>query len=394
MVEFRPTLMRRCGAVLLIAASLQGLAAQEERKIEGAPCWVAPGEAEGDTEEAALEAAVAAARARLLAFRGTKISREVSQTWRAQIAQGGQKPDRGSFDETTESRLRETVSGELRASFVVTSRAERAGRGRFKATAEVACPERTLLPHRRLTTLHGDKAATLAAYLQLAQEYEVDEPALGEQTLQLAWARFAAPAAALALAQRAFRAERDGDALVYAELAAEKAAGESEGDASVRQAALDLVRTVRARVPRVEALVQDLLRTAEARRAPQLLSATLTMEPGRALIGWQVEDASTCRVLKTWIDHELTLHWSYRSDDAAKVTFSWPAATPSPSPSILVLWRLPADAPLWLDLDKVTNRTFARTGETTEADRLVLRELVRALIASPAQAAIVRLPER
>ena len=98
--------------------------------------------------------------------------------------------------------------------------------------------------------------------------------------------------------------------------------------------------------------------------------------------------------LKTWIDHELTLHWSYRSDDAAKVTFSWPPATPSPSPSTLVLWRLPADATLWQDLDKATNRTFIRAGETTEADRLVLRELVFALIASPAQAAIVRLPER
>lgn len=390
MAESRPTLVRRGGALLCFATVLQGLAAQEERRIDGAPCWVATGEAEADTEDAALEAAVAAARARLLAFRGTKISREVSQTWRTQIAQGTQKPDKGTFDETTESRLRETVSGELRASFVVTSRAERAGRARFKATAEVACPERTLLPHRRLTTLHGEKTAALAAYLQLAQEYEVDEPALAEQTLQLAWARFAAPAAALALAQRAFRAERDGDALVYAELAAEKA----ETDDSVRQAALDLVRTVHARVPRVEALVQDLLRTAEARRAPQLLSANLTMEPGRALIGWQVEDAPACRVLKTWIDHELTLHWSYRSDDAAKVTFSWPPATPSPSPSTLVLWRLPADAPLWQDLDKATNRTFTRAGETTEADRLALRDLVRALIASPAQAAIVRLPDK
>ncbi len=394
MAEFRPTPVRRCGALLLLAASLQGLAAQEERKIDGAPCWVSTGDAEGDTEEAALEAAVAAARARLLAFRGTKISREVSQTWRTQIAQGDQKPDRGTFDETTESRLRETVSGELRASFVVTSRAARAGRGRFKATAEVACPERTLLPHRRLTTLHGEKTATLAAYLQLAQEYEIDESALAEQTLQLAWARFAAPAAALALAQRAFRAERDGDALVYAGLAEAKATGKTDADEGVRQAALDLVRTVHARVPRVEALVQELLRTAEARRAPQLLSATLTMEPGRALIGWQVEDAPACRVLKTWIDHELTLHWSYRSDDAAKVTFSWPPATPSPSPSTLVLWRLPADATLWQDLDKATNRTFIRAGETTEADRLVLRELVFALIASPAQAAIVRLPER
>ena len=394
MAEFLPTLVRGCGALLLLAAGLQDLAAQEERTIEGAPCWVATGDAEGETEEGALEAAVAAARARLLAFRGTKISREVSQTWRTQIAQGGPKPDRGTFDETTESRLRETVTGELRASFVVSSRAERAGRARFKATAQVACPERTLLPHRRLTTLHGEKTATLPAYLQLAQEYEVDEPTLAEQTLQLAWARFAAPAAALALAQRAFRAERDGDALIYAELAAEKASEKTDADGSVRQAALDLVRTVHARVPRVEALVQDLLRTAEARRTPQLLSATLTMEPGRALIGWQVEDAPACRVLKTWIDHELTLHWSYRSDDAAKVTFSWPPATPSPSPSILVLWRLPVDAPLWQDLDKATNRSFARAGDVSEADRLVLRELVRALIASPAQAAIVRLPER
>ncbi len=377
-------------SILLMVATAVTLPAQEERTIDGQRCWVASGEAEGDTPDAAKEAAVAAARARLLAFRGTRISREVSQTWREQIAQRGKQDATGTYDETTESRLRETVTGELRGSFVVTSRAERRTGARFAGSAEVACPERTLLPHRRLTTLHAEKTAVLADYLQLAQEYEVDEPGLAEQTLQLAWARFATSQAALAIAQRAMRAERDGDALLFAEMAAEKAGD----DGAVKQAALDVVRAVRARVPRVEALVQDLLRAAQARNTPQLLSATLTMEPGRALIGWQVDDAASARLLKTWVDHELTLHWSYRSDDAAKVTFAWPPATPSAMPSTLIVWRIAADSPLWQELEKVTNRAWPRTGEVAEADRLTLRDLVRALIASPAPAAIVRLPDR
>jgi hypothetical protein len=383
---------RRLTFLLAAWAPLLPLGAQDKQQLRGETHWVANGAATADTRDDARAAAEADARKQLTRFSKARVESAIEQKWREQQAGG-----RVTAQEEASGRVVETASAELRGSWVVESGAEQDG-NRFKGSARVACPERTLFPAKRLADLHAQQKATFDAYRELARAYAVDEPVLEEQTLRLAWERFQDAASALALGQWAARARRDGEALSLAAQAEAKAGDDAEILAKVT----DLRREVQAHVPSVEELTAELLELARARSKSAPIEVTKVDEGGRRVIAWERADDEA--VLKTWIDHEVTLHWVPKNQDgtaddgsAKAVGFTWPPRQQSNRAAAvahLVLWRLPKNAPVWKVVAGHAGRCWARTGEVGEEQRLLLRELVQTLRATPGAAAVVDLSTR
>jgi hypothetical protein len=390
MMRSRMRVSRCTFAMTFFTLGAAGLPAQERQEIKGVVHWVDRGEATADTLDAAKDGAVAAARARLLKFRSVRSESELQQTWRERIGRGG-----GEYQEDVTARVKETAAGELRDSHVLESSAVLEG-SKWKGVAKVACPERTLLPHRRLTDLMLRKDAASDDYLLLASEYAVAEPALEKQTLRMAWEKFATAKAALAIARSEARGGRDGEALTFADLAA----GKAGDDKDVLAAVEDLRQEVRARVPSVEDLVREVLEIARTRSmAEGAVGAELVHDGGKAHIEWPIGGSD--RVLKTWIDHEITLHWNRPYEDgslddgtARQMNFSWPPKEGGKHDAVLVLWRLPEQSDAWKAMATVANMAWRRTGEVAQAERMRLRELVQGLRATPGAVAVVDLAAR
>ncbi|MEZ5963822.1 MAG: hypothetical protein R3F56_08255 [Planctomycetota bacterium] len=338
---------------------------------------------------------MADARARLLRFRRTSVESEVKQEWRERIAQ--QRPGGGDYVEVTTARTTQRAAGELRGSVVVEATANAEGKG-FVGHARVRCPERTLRPHLRLQTLEADQAAGAQRFLDLAIEYGADEPGLAEQTLRIGWSRTGDARVAFALAQAMARGRRDGEALHFAAEALRQAAG----DERLRERIESLVREVKARVPTVAELARELVEAARRRGTPRDAAPTLTRaKPGRVLLGWSVPLEDGERIVKTWIDDDLTLHWRTldekgQLEDMTDTSweFAWPPASAGASGATCVFWRMPATAKVWEELPRIENKAWPRAAPASEAERLRIASALRGLVEQATAVAVLELPVR
>jgi len=373
-------------------ATSPALRAQELEVIAGERFFVAEGEARAGSSDAAKEGAIADARARLLRYRRTWVQNEVKQEARERIV-----GTRGDYTETTTARTTQKAEGELRGSVVVEASTEREG-GQFVGHARVRCPEKTLLPHLRLQALERNERAGAAAFLQLAVEYGADEARLAEQTLRLGWGRTGDARVAFALAQALARERRDGEALHFAG----EALRQAPGDDPLRARVESLVREVKGRVPTVEELARRVMETGRQHGAAKAGAATVTRtEPGRVELAWSLDLGPGERIVKSWVDHELTLYWRTASEGGGlegpgerRWTFAWPPADRAAARATCVLWRLPAGATVLGTMAPLENRSWPLAGPAGEGERLQLADALHALAAEATAVAVIDMPAR
>jgi hypothetical protein len=170
-----------------------------------------------------------------------------------------------------------------------------------------------------------------------------------------------------------------------------------ERDGEAAKVARERIAAIQARVPGVEAIVRDLRQLADARRDPGRLRVSVQRQPGKVRVGIELREAGR-RVLTTWIDDEVVLHWVATLDGRAiegsvDLPLDWPRddKPPPKRPARLVVWSLAVDDPLWSELNAEKDKVWALDGDVEIAARRRLRELCERLRASSAQAWVVEM---
>jgi hypothetical protein len=373
--------------ILLLLAPAGG--AQEpwrEGGVQKGSIWRAVATAVGDDAATAKQAAEREAR-RLLA----DSSRSRIQSELIDVLKATKGPD-GKVVETSKLTVvvRQTTDVVLQGARTVRTATRRAD-GRDLGYAEVEIAEVDLFPVTRLRAARAMEG--VEGLLTAADEFELDQLwVLAEQALQIARDRRGGTGIEMRLGQHWEKRGDFEEALRWFTLVAGR-----ERDGEAAKIARERIAAIRARVPGVEAIVDDLRQLADARRDPARMRVTVERQPGKVRVGIDLREAGR-RVLTTWIDDEVVLHCVATVDGSAiegsvDLPLDWPRDDKPPPKrhARLVVWSLAADDPLWSELDAEKDRAWALDGDVEIAARRRLRELCERLRASSAPARVVEM---
>jgi hypothetical protein len=347
--------------------------------------WRAVATEVGDDAAAAKQAAERAARRMLAEFSRSRIQSELLDVLR-QRKRDGKAVEESDF----QAVVRQTTDVELRGARTVRMATRRAD-GRDLGYAEVEIAEGDLFPATRLRAAMAIDG--VEGLLTAADEFEVDRLwVLAEQALQVARDRRGGPGIEMRLGQHWEKRGDFEEALRWFTVVAGR-----ERDGEAAKVARERIAAIQARVPGVEAIVRDLRQLADARRDPGRLRVSVQRQPGKVRVGIELREAGR-RVLTTWIDDEVVLHWVATVDGSAiegsfDLPLVWPRDDQPPPrrPARLVVWSLAADDPLWSELNAEKDKVWALDGDVEIAARRRLRELCERLRASSAQAWVVEM---
>jgi hypothetical protein len=377
-------------------------------RLEGKKVWVSVARVEKGSAEEARGAAEQAARAQLASSARSRIRQEVDSLTEESL-RSGRVRSRIEF----QSKVRASTDVVLQRAVLhrVLSRALRPGR--YQGYAEVRILETDLFPEARL--LAAIREGKAGALVKLAKDYEaLGLLALAERALRYARDKEDTAELRLELGRFYVRAQDDAAALYYLTLAIDAArAGGRAGDGEAqpqddpeRKAALAALaaierearrrkRAIELRVPETEELVREVQELALGQRQPEGLRASARRTGGKTMVTVEVKEAKQ-RVLCTWIDDELVMHWVASSEQGGRLelpAFDLPLAWP-PSPehrpkrdATLILWALPQGHELWAELDQIRDLSLPIDGESKVGDRSRVRDVYRRLgrLRAPAQ---------
>ncbi len=382
-----PTAIARLGQSLLVLSISTVLAAQRAwpepgiRKIEGerGVRWRAVAIKGGPSADAAKLAAEQDARRMLADSARSRIESDLKEVVRERDRDG-----KASSETEVTSLVRQTTDVELRRAVTLHVDARRAAAG-FDGYAEVEIAEVDLFPTARLRDALAKDGT--AALLAVAESFEADQLwALAEQALQHARDRDGGPRVLFRLGQHHEKRARLEEAVHWF-----TAVAQSE-DADAKRRAEERIAAIRARVPSIREIVDDIRKLAEARREPARFLVTSRREGGRVNVAVDIREANR-RVLCTWIDDELYLH---RIATDAPLTRSGtlpldhPRAEGAEFPARFLFWSLPADDALWTTLDaKEQDVHYPLAGDVPVEHRMRLQELIARLRQTDAAAGSV-----